>query len=71
MSWKIKITNTENRNYRLVELLRIFNHLFMHVPRVIAIRAGDTELLYFLKLVYSENSKSISAMGTRFFAEAR
>ena len=61
----------ENSTHHLVEILRVFDHFLMHVPRFIIIRAGNTKLLHFLKLMNSEYSQSISTMCTSLFTEAR
>ena len=54
--------------YRLVEIASSLDHLFVFLPRLV--RVGDAELFDLLELMDTEDTPSVSAVGTSFFSEA-
>jgi hypothetical protein len=53
------------------KLLGVFDHFLVHIPIIIAIWAGNAELLYFLKLMNPKDAESITTMCTSLFTETR
>lgn len=54
----------------MIEIFRVLQHFLMHLPRIIVIRASHTQLLHFLKLLHSEDSKRVPSMWTSFLPKA-
>lgn len=76
-SWRPSSTKDISNNceyckhqYLLIEFFGILYHFLKHFPRFIIIRASNTELLHFLKLMNSEYSKRVSSVRPCLFSEA-